>query len=440
MSKIGIVIGREFNERVRKKSFIISTILMPILMVALMVAPTLIMVYGKSDVKKIIVVDQSQLFAQALTDSEEVDFEFTDKTLDEARADKEGFGVLHIGEDILTNNSNITLYTNSASSFTIEESISSKVKSEIENKRLKENYDIENLDQMLEEVKATVHLKSVRDDMSGDGESQSSIVSMAAGYVLGFILYMFLLIYGSMVMTSVIEEKSSRVLEVLVSSVKPFDLLLGKIISIAMVALTQIVIWGVLLLVISVAVIPAVLPDDVMSSVAMMQTSGATGMDMAASSGIDAEMITALSALTDVGYISQMLGYMIIFLMGGYLLYSAMFAAVGAAVDTVEDSQNLQLPVTMPIMLAIFVMMMVAKDPNSPLITTFSMIPFTSPIIMMARIPHGIPTWEIVVSLVILFSTFLAMVWIAAKIYRVGIFVHGKKPTFKELYKWIKQS
>ncbi len=440
MSKIGIVIGREFNERVRKKSFIISTILMPVLMVALMVAPTLIMVYGKSDVKKIVVVDQSGLFAEALTDSEEVDFEFTDKSLDQARADKEGFGVLHIGEDILTNNSNITLYTNSASSLTIEESISDKVKSEIENTRLKENYNIENLDEMLLEVKANVHLKSVRDDKSGESESQSSMVSMAAGYILGFILYMFLLIYGSMVMSSVIEEKSSRVLEVLVSSVKPFDLLLGKIISIAMVALTQIVIWGVLLLVISVAVIPAVMPADVMSSVAAMQAGGAASMDMASASGVDAEMITALSALTDVGYISQMLGYMILFLMGGYLLYSAMFAAVGAAVDTVEDSQNLQLPVTMPIMLAIFVMMMVAKDPNSPLITTFSMIPFTSPIIMMARIPHGIPTWEIVVSLVILFSTFLAMVWLAAKIYRVGIFIHGKKPTFKELYKWIKQS
>ncbi len=440
MSKIGIVIGREFNERVRKKSFIISTILMPVLMVALMVAPTLIMVYGKSDVKKIVVVDQSGLFAEALTDSEEVDFEFTDKSLDQARADKEGFGVLHIGEDILTNNSNITLYTNSASSLTIEESISDKVKSEIENTRLKENYNIENLDEMLLEVKANVHLKKERDDKSGESESQSSMVSMAAGYILGFILYMFLLIYGSMVMSSVIEEKSSRVLEVLVSSVKPFDLLLGKIISIAMVALTQIVIWGVLLLVISVAVIPAVMPADVMSSVAAMQAGGAASMDMASASGVDAEMITALSALTDVGYISQMLGYMILFLMGGYLLYSAMFAAVGAAVDTVEDSQNLQLPVTMPIMLAIFVMMMVAKDPNSPLITTFSMIPFTSPIIMMARIPHGIPTWEIVVSLVILFSTFLAMVWLAAKIYRVGIFIHGKKPTFKELYKWIKQS
>ncbi len=439
MSNIGIVIGREFNERVRKKSFIITTLLMPVLMVLLTVAPSLIMLYSKSDVKDIFVIDKSGIIADKLESNSEVNYKLSDSSLEQAREAKEGFGVLYIGDDILTNPSNITLYTNSASSLMLEESIASKVEDIVESSRLAE-YNIDNIEEILDSVKASVRVKSVRDDKSEQQQqSQSSIVSMAMGYILGFMLYMFLLIYGAMVMSSVIEEKSSRVLEVLVSSVKPFDLLLGKIISIAMVAITQLLIWGVLIIVISLLLIPAIMPDDIMMAVESLQAGAALSPDMM-SAGLDAEAIGAIAIVTDFGYIGQIMGYALLFLVGGYLLYSAMFAAVGSAVDTAEDSQNLQLPITMPIILSMLIMMMVAKDPNSTVVKIFSLIPLTSPTVMMARIPHGIATWEIVLSLVLLFASFVGMVWVAAKIYRVGIFMHGKKPTFKDLYNWIRQS
>ncbi len=403
---------------------------MPLLMVLLSVAPALIMQFSKSELKTVEVIDQSGIVFESLKSNDEVEFHLSDLTLQEARAEKEHFGVLFIGEDILTDNSNVRLYTNAASSIMLETSITSSIKDVIEAERLKA-YNIDNLDEILEGVKANVTLQSIRNDSTEDNEtSSSSMAAMGIGYILGFILYMFLIIYGAMVMSSVIEEKGSRVLEVLVSSVKPFDLLMGKILSIAMVAATQIAIWGVLTLAILAFVVPAVMPADIMQSVESVQAGGALSAE------VDTEMIGALATLTDFGYITNIMLFALLFLVGGYLFYSAMFAAVGSAVDTAEDSQNLQWPIMMPIMLAFFVQMLVAKDPNGMVVKIFSMIPFTSPIIMMARIPHGIASWEIATSLILLYISFVGVVWIAAKIYRVGIFMHGKKPTIKELWRW----
>ncbi len=432
MSNIKLIIGREFNERVRKKSFIIATLLMPILMIILTLAPALIMQFSKSELRVIEVIDRSGVIFENLTSNDEVEFHLSELSLEQARADKAHFGVLYIGEDILTNNSNVRLYTNSASSVMLESSISSKIKEVIESTRLKE-YQIDNLDEILRLVEAKVSMQTIRNDKVDENESSSSaIAAMGIGYVLGFILYLFLILYGAMVMSSVIEEKGSRVLEVIVSSVKPFDLLMGKIASIALVAITQIAIWAVLLLAIVAFVVPAVMPDDIMQSVEAMQS----GSAMVSTSTVDADVVAAVATVSDVGYISQILLYAVLFLVGGYLLYSAMFAAVGSAVDTMEDSQNLQLPIIAPIMVAFFIQMLVASDPNSLTVKIFSMIPFTSPILMMARIPHGIPTWEIITSLVLLYGSFVGVVWVASKIYRVGIFMHGKKPSLKELWRW----
>ncbi|MFR9533623.1 MAG: ABC transporter permease [Rikenellaceae bacterium] len=435
MSNIKLVIAREFNERVRKKSFIIMTLLMPLLMALLTAAPVLLMEFSKTDLKEVEVIDESGIIFPSLESNDEVAFHLTSQPLEELLAEKNHFGVLYIGEDILTNNSNVRFYTNSASSMMLESSITSSIASSIEAQRLKE-HNIENLDEILRSVKAKVSMQTVRNDKSDGAESSSSsMAAMGIGYILGFILYLFLIIYGTMVMTSVIEEKGSRVLEVLVSSVRPFDLLMGKIISIALVAITQIAIWAVLMLLLLAVALPMMMPADLMQSVEAMQ-SGVMASGDVMSAGMDAELVGALATLTNFGYISQILLFTLLFLVGGYLLYSAMFAAVGSAVDTVEDSQNLQLPIMLPIMLAFIVQMMVAKDPNSMLIQVFSLIPFTSPVIMMARIPHGIPMWEVVLSLVLLYGSFVAMVWIASKIYRVGIFMHGKKPSLKEIWRW----
>ena len=424
MSNISIIIQREFNERVRKKSFIITTLLMPLLMVALMAAPALIMQFSRGDEKRIAVIDESGLVAPRLESDEELRFEPTDLTTEEARRTlTDRFGVLRIGGDILENPSDVKLYANSSSSLSVESSITDQIERILEAEKLK-RYNIDNLQQILDEVKTTVTLQTFRNDKSQEEEThaQSSTVATVTGYVLGFILYMFLLIYGQMVMQSVIEEKNNRVLEVMVSSVRPFDLMMGKILGIASVAVVQVAIWGVLICGIGAAVMPHLMPSDVMASAQAMQQ----GMpDAAAASGMDPEMLQAVAAITDLGYIVRIFVCLLLFVFGGYLFYSAMFAAVGSAVDNVQDASQLQTPITLPIILALLMMFAVIRDPNSQMAFWFSVIPFTSPIVMIVRIPYDIPLWEIALSLAVLYASFVGMVWFAAKIYRVGIFIRA---------------
>ena len=437
MNKIGIIIAREFNERVRKKSFIITTILMPVLMLGMMAAPTLMMLFAKGETKELLVIDQSSIIVPNLEGDEELTFAPSTLSLEQARANQDVFGVLWIGEDIVDNPSNVKLYTNSSSSMSLEENISSQMERIIERERLK-RYDIDNLEQIMKDVKVSVSLTNFRNDLAEEGkdeEATSSVIAYLLGLVLGMMLYMFLLIYGSLVMTSVIEEKGSRVLDVLVSSVTPFQLMMGKILGVAAVAVTQIAIWGVLVCGIGSALLPALMPQDVMQSVEAVQA----GTITSAQAGIDADMLSAISFATDTGRLVMMFVWLLLFLVGGFLFYSAMFAAVGSAVDSIQDANQLQTPITVPIILALILAMSVFNDPNSPLAFWGSIIPLTSPVVMMARIPFDIPTWQIVLSLVLLYISVVATAWVAGKIYRVGIFMHGKKPSFKELLSWIKQ-
>ena len=344
--------------------------------------------------------------------------------------------MLWIGGDILENPNNVRLYANSSSSLSLESNITGQIERILEDEKLKA-YNIENLSQILEQVKTKVNMQTFRNDKSQeeDTQAQSSAVATGVGYVLGFILYMFLLIYGSMVMQSVIEEKNNRVLEVMVSSVRPFDLMMGKILGVASVAIVQVLIWGVLIAGVGALVMPHLMPEDVMASAQAMQQ----GMpDAASMTDMNPEMLQAVAAMTDLGYIIKIFASLLLFVFGGYLLYSAMFAAVGSAVDNVQDASQLQMPITLPIILALLMMFVVIRDPNSQMAFWFSIIPFTSPIVMMARIPYDIPLWEIVLSLVLLYGSFVGMVWVASKIYRVGIFMYGKKPSLKELFKWIR--
>ena len=439
MRNIGLIIMREFKERVYKKSFIITTLLMPLLLALVSVAPTLIMLFAKGDTKQISVIDNSGIVASRLESNEEVNFVILENgdLQQELKSslEKEEFGVLYIGQDIVGNPNNIQLYTNASSSMLLEDNIADQVEQIIKNERLKQ-YNLENLQQILDKVEVDITLSTFRNGEDEQSSASSSFASSMMGFVLGFVLYFFLVIYGSIVMQSIIEEKNSRILEVLVSTVRPFDMMMGKILGVAAVAATQIVVWGVLIIAMSAFLIPAVVPDDIMSSVEAMQ-SGADVTAMAAS-GIDTGMVTAMASMMDTGYIAQIVGLLLLFMVGGFLLYAAMYAAVGASVDEVQDAQQLTTPIMLPIILAFLILTMVMNDPNSPIVVWCSMIPFTSPIVMMGRIPSGIPTWEIVLSLVLLYSTFVVMVWVAGKIYRVGIFMHGKKPSFKDLYRWLK--
>lgn len=431
-SKIGIIIKREYYERVSKKSFIFSTILMPLFMVALMIAPALLTIFNTPELKRIAVIDNSGFIASSLKDGDGVEFVSIDEPLEAAKANDSIDGILVIGKNVLTSANDVSLYSHDASSMTIEQNITNQLEKTIEDNRLR-NYNIENLDQIINDVKADITLSTFRINDEEDSSS-SSFISYAIGMLMSLLLYMFLLLYGQMVMTSIIEEKNNRVLEIMVSSIKPGQLMMGKILGIGLVALTQVLIWTGIMVAMSAFVLPAMLPAEVMGEVSAFNSGGLN----AATATNDIELIQALSMFGNVGYVLTLFGYLTLFLIGGFLFYAAIYAAIGSAVDNIQDAGQLQSVVVVPIILGLVMSMSVINDPNSSLATILSMIPFTSPMTMMTRIPFGISTWETIISLVVLYASFIFMVWLSAKIYRVGIFMYGKKPSIKELIKWVK--
>ena len=408
-------------------------------MLGLMIAPMLITIYSTGDLKQIAVVDESDIIAPALQSTPEVEFITTPLPIEIARKEySNSFAVLYIGKDIMENSNNVQLYTNGSTSIGLEQNITAQIEMILQNEKLKK-YNIENLSQILAETESNVGLQSYKnsgeDNPEEEAASSSSVVATVLAYILSFMLYMFLLIYGVMVMQSVIEEKNNRVLEVMVSSVRPFDMMMGKILGVACVAVLQIVIWGALIAGMVYFVLPHILPEEIVAALSLMKQGGVAA---AAQGGAEIGMLQAIMMLSDIGYILKILASLLVFVVGGFLLYAAMYAAVGSSVDSPQDAQQLQTPITLPLIISIFVMMSVINDPTSDLAFWFSMIPFTSPIVMMARIPYEIPVWEIAVSAAVLYATFIAIVWGAAKIYRVGILMHGKKPNLKELWRWMK--
>lgn len=425
MRKMQLIIAREFMERVRKKSFIIATLLTPLFTIGLMVAPTLFMLYGTSDQKQVVVVDRSGLVAERLSNTAEVMF-VDQSQLSKREAcriygeDSGLFGVLYIGEEIEARDS-VQLITNESSSVMIEEVISQQLNSIVEREKLR-SHDIENLEEILASVATNIELSTYENNGTGEEESMestSSGISYALGLILGMMLYMLLILYGQMVLTSVVEEKSSRVIDVMVTSSTPFQIMMGKIFGIALVAVTQIAIWALLIIAASKFLVPALFSDSVVVANDMM-------------------LASIMGTLTDTGYIAMLFGCLLLFVVGGFLLYAALYAAAGSAVDSVQEGQQYNTIIMMPIILSIIVMMSVFNDPNSPLAFWASMIPFTSPIVMIARIPFGIPAWEIVTSLIVLYITFIFVTWLAARIFRIGIFMHGKRPSWHELWMWLK--
>ena len=418
-------------ERVTKKSFIITTLLMPVIMLGLMMAPVLIAMFSESDNRNILVIDNSaDTISSRLQNTPTLTFLPQNISVDSARRVESVDAVLVIPESIYDNGATLQIYTNGASSMEVESAITGQFNDIIESQRLK-NYNIDDLDEIISAVHSDVKLQSLRNDE--DATESSTMLSYMLGLILTLMLYMCLLLYGQMVMTSIIEEKNNRVLEIVVSSVRPTQLMLGKICGIGLVAITQIVIWGVLLSAMSAFVLPAVLPAGVSADMAALSAEGAS-----ANINTDLELLQALSMLGNVAYIIQLFGLLLLFLIGGFMLYSAIYAAIGSAVDNIQDAGQLQSIVVFPIIIGIVVAMQAASDPGSSMAMWTSMIPFTSPMVMMARIPFGIPAWEIAVSLIILVISFFIVVWFAAKIYRVGIFMYGKKPSFKELIRWMR--
>ncbi len=413
-SPLSIIIGREYFSRVKRKSFIISTILMPLFMIAMMVVPVAVAMLSTPDSMNIAVVDQSGVVAPALRNEGEMSFVNNPQlTIAEAKADETYDGVLVIGNDIVQNPAAVTLYTRGASSMLSESVITSQLNKIIQDIRL-EAYNIPELPKIMQDVQVDVSMTTFRLDEDQETET-SSVTSYAIGMIMSLMLYMFIMLYGQMVMTSIIEEKNNRVLEIVVSSVKPSALMMGKICGIGLVALTQILIWAGLLIAASAWIIPGI---------------------AAGSMSADAEVAGLVAQLGNTSYVASIFAYIVAFLVGGYLFYSAIYAAIGSAVDNVQDASQLQTIAIVPIILAMVLSMSVISDPNSQMAFWASIIPFTSPVVMMARIPFGIPGWEIALSLVLLYASFFGMIWFSAKVYRVGIFMYGKKPTLGELVRW----
>ena len=411
---IGIIIGREYYQRVHRKSFIISTLLMPIVLVALMALPALIMIMAEPDNNRIAVIDRSGVVLPALAGNEEMTFVPTDLSLDSAKVSEDYDAVLVIGPDIITNPSNVQIYTHNAMSMPTSQVISQQIASAVESKRL-EKYNIANLDKIMAEVKADVTLREFRLE-DGEETESSSIASYAISLITMMILYMFILMYGQMVMTSIIEEKNNRVLEVVVSSVRPTALMMGKISGIGLVALTQMVIWGIIIYAFTAFGMPLLISDM--------------------SGGADMDAMAAIQSIGNVGYMMSIFAMMTLLMLLGYLFYASIYAAIGAAVDNIQDASQIQTFAIVPIIASLIFGMGACTDPNSAMSFWMSMIPLTSPMVMMARVPAGVPGWELALSLAILAVFTVLTIWLSAKIYRVGIFMYGKKPTPRDLIRW----
>lgn len=416
-SPLSIIISREYLERVKRKSFIITTIVVPLFMLLMMGAPALMLMLSTPESHSIAVLDETGVIAGHLKNSDEITFTECDQDLNVAKVNEDYDAVLVIGDKVLTNpNKNIQLYFRGAPTVASEEYINGQLSRAIEDARL-DAYGIDNLRQIIEEIKVKdLQFPTIRIDKAEETET-SSMLSLILSMMLDMLLYMFILIYGQMVMTSIIEEKGNRVLEIVVSSIKPRVLMLGKILGIGLVAITQILIWGVIVGCVSMWGLPLMGAADVVA-------------------GEDPELAAALSQVSDPWYLIGLFGWMILFFIGGYLFYSGIYAAIGSAVDNIQDASQLSTIATLPVILGIVASMSIIQNPSSTLAFWISMFPFTSPMCMMSRLPFDVPTWEIILSLVILYISFIGVIWLAAKIYRVGIFMYGKKPSFVEIIRW----
>lgn len=451
MRNIKTIIGREYLTRVKKKSFLLTTFLVPILFAALCILPSVIMFMAKDTGKTVAVVDQSGIVMPYLVDTDAVDYEdHSSEPADSMKAHFEDLGldvlVVVSPLDTVSKTLSVASYSPKPLSMEIKDALRSKVNDAVEDYRLAQ-YEISDLKQIMEDVKSDVSIATYTLDESGEEKITSSEVYMIISMILSIIIYMFIAMFTGMVMQSVIEEKASRVVEVLVSSVKATELMFGKIIGVACVALTQFFLWIVLTLVLVGGFSAFVGFDSLMGDPAQAEqmigmTAQMGGMDVAEMTSAMQEedgLGAVLSTLKDINWVQMIFAFIVYFALG-YLLYASLFAAIGSAVENEADTTQLQMPVTLPLMLAFFIALYAFNAPDSPIVWWGSMIPFTSPIVMLARIPFGVPVWELALSIALLVLTFGACGWLSAKIYKIGILMFGKKTTFKDLWKWLRQN
>ncbi len=455
ISKIGLVIGHEYAVRVRKKSFILTTLLTPLLFGALICVPALIMLWGGGGEQKVKIIDGTGEIAARFEDSGNARYELAAKgeTLDlmkELFKEMDLYAIVDISDFNENDEVSVTTYSKEPLNMEIKSAVSRTVNKAVEDRKLT-RYNINNLEEIMADVKTDIRLNTLTLKEDGKAEEDSVEIYMILSYVMSFLIYMFVFMFGTMVMRSVIDEKSSRVVEVVVSSVNSVDLMIGKIVGVALVALTQFAIWIGLTAAIAGGVMGAAGPKLMGSlgnteQLVQMASDPSVGvhpdnLDLLTQAAADDNAPQALKMVAQIrnlnwGYI---VGCFLLYFLLGYLLYAAMFAAVGSAVDNEADTQQLQLPLTLPLIVGLFIMLHTFEHPGSQLSIWASIIPWTSPMVMLARIPFGIvPAWQLILSLVLLALTFLGTAWVSAKIYKAGILMYGKKSTFKDLWHWIR--
>lgn len=435
MNHLSLMIKREYLTKIKNKSFIIMTFLSPLIMIALISVVAYLSQLNNDKKRTISILDESGLFSETFKNTGNTTYNYiSNSTVREAKAfvkEKEQYGLLYISNgDLETVSKSVRFYSEDSPSLTIMSGLENKIERKLREEKLISNgLDIKQIEN------SRVNVSVAQESFEGQKSSKiDNILKLAFGGIAGYLLFMFIIIYGNMIMRSVIEEKTSRIIEVIISSVKPIQLMMGKIIGTSLAGVTQFAIWIILLGVLS-TILSIVFNIDLMSVQTPQQEVVQQAMDNPVLQG---EITLALQSFQNLPLANLIIAFLLFFI-GGYLLYSSLYAAVGAAVDNETDTQQFMLPILMPLILAVYVgVFTVIDDPHGTVSTIFSFVPFTSPVVMLMRIPFGVPIWQQIVSLIILIGTFTSTVWFAAKIYRVGILMYGKKASYKELFKWLK--
>ena len=426
MKHLKIIIEREYLNKIRNKSFIIMTFVSPLIVVAFaFIIGFLTNVNNKSNAKDILILDESGLFSNTFSDTETIHYEYLkDKTLQEARAEvleTSKYGLLYIPKEETAQKA---FYSEESPSL----SLVNELTGALEKTLFQYNLTQKGIDKAeIDSARTKITLQM--ENFTGEKTSEfDNVMKIAIGGVAGYLIFMFIIIYGNMIMRSVIEEKTNRIVEIIISSVKPFQLMLGKIIGTSLAGLTQFAIW----LVIG-GVLFALAPS-------LFQVDTPTATQAMAATESHSEISNIITALYHFPFLETS-GVFLLFFVGGYLLYSSLYAMVGAMVDNETDTQQFLMPILIPLMLAFYVgMFSVIEEPHGTISVVFSYIPLTSPVVMLMRIPFGVAWWEVLISLLLLYITFFLIIKIASKIYRIGILMYGKKPTYKEVWKWLKMN
>lgn len=437
MNKVGIVISREYLSKVRSKSFILVTLLTPIFIVAIILLPALLM-RAKSPTateKTVFVKDNTGEYFQYLSNVDGFKFVESSSSLAEIREDLPStfYGYMTIEDNLVSNPKAITIFTEKQTTSELSDIVKNQLTPIVRSQKIA-TYNIPNLEKILDDTKVRLDISTVKWQKDTDEVvSSSSTLALIVSQIANFLIYLFILSYGSAVFASVREEKKSRIVEIIVSSVKPFELLLGKIIAVAMVGFTQILVWGIMIFV-AVVILQFTFFDTFSFSTEQLAIASTTVKDVEMANMLLEEVFIPLQSIN----FSLIIICFIFYFIGGYLLFSSIYAAFGAAVDNDEDSNQLMMPVTLFFILAFYLGFFSANNPDNTVSVIASLFPFTSPIVMMVRLPYDPPMWEIITSIALLWITAFGCLWVASRIYRVGILMYGKKPSFKTMMQWVK--